>query len=230
MADGWERPLTDDPFAQERARLVAEQLRARGIRDPAVLAAMAGVPREAFVPANLRHRAFDDGALSIGHGQTISQPFIVARMSEALDLSGWHSRHPDAAPKVLDVGTGSGYQAAILAEMGAEVTSIEWDASLSRAAGERLAALGYEVETLIGDGGLGYPSNAPYAGIVLAAAAPAVPPPLADQLERGGSLVAPIGRREHQQLIVVRRRGDGFEQVELEPCVFVPLLGRYGYH
>jgi protein-L-isoaspartate(D-aspartate) O-methyltransferase len=230
MTDGWERPPSDDPFARERARMVAQQLAARGVRDPATLAAMGRVPREAFVPENLRHRAYEDGALSIGLGQTISQPFIVARMTEALDLSGWRARHPGEAPKVLDVGTGSGYQAAVLAEMGAQVTSIEWNAELSQAAGERLAALGYRVETIVGDGGLGYPPNAPYAGIVLAAAAPSVLPPLTEQLAEDGSLVAPIGRREHQQLTVVRRRGDRFEQIELEPCVFVPLLGRYGYH
>jgi protein-L-isoaspartate(D-aspartate) O-methyltransferase len=209
--------------------MVAQQLAARGVRDPATLAAMGRVPREAFVPASLRHRAYEDGALAIGYGQTISQPFIVARMSEALDLDGWRLRHPDQTPSVLDVGTGSGYQAAVLAEMGARVTSIEWNADLSRVAGERLAALGYRVETVVGDGGLGYAANMPYAGIVLAAAAPAVPPPLSDQLAEDGSLVAPIGRREHQELTVVRRRGNRFEQVTLEPCVFVPLLGRYGY-
>jgi protein-L-isoaspartate(D-aspartate) O-methyltransferase len=229
VADGRERLPVDDPFAQARARLVAEQILARGIRDPAVLEAMGRVPREAFVPVDLRHRAYEDGALGIGHGQTISQPFIVARMSEALDLTGWHARHPGESPAVLDVGTGSGYQAAILAAMGAEVTSIEWNASLSRAAAERLAGLGYRVETVVGDGGLGYPARAPYAGIVLAAAAPALPPPLAEQVAGDGSVVAPIGRREHQQLTVYRRRAGRLEQVELEPCVVVPLLGRYGY-
>jgi protein-L-isoaspartate(D-aspartate) O-methyltransferase len=229
MTDGWERPPGDDPFAGARARMVVQQLQGRGIRDPATLASMGRVAREAFVPENLRHRAYEDGALGIGHGQTISQPFIVARMTEALDLAGWRARHPAVAPKVLDVGTGSGYQAAVLAEMGAEVTSIEWNAELSRAAGERLAALGYQVETVVGDGGLGYPPNAPYLGVVLAAAAPSVPLPLREQLAESGNLAAPIGRREYQQLTVVRRRGDHFEQVELEPCVFVPLLGRYGY-
>jgi protein-L-isoaspartate(D-aspartate) O-methyltransferase len=229
MTDGWERPPADDPFAEPRARMVAQQIAARGIRDPATLAAMARVPREAFVPESLRHRAYEDGALRIGHGQTISQPFIVARMTEALDLSGWRDRHPGEKPAVLDVGTGSGYQAAVLAEMGAQVTTIEFNPDLSLAAGERLAALGYQVQTVVGDGGLGYPPNAPYAGIVLGAAAPRVPPPLIEQLAADGSLAAPIGRREHQELTVVRRRGDRFEQVELEPCVFVPLLGRYGY-
>jgi protein-L-isoaspartate(D-aspartate) O-methyltransferase len=230
MADGWDRPPTDDGFAEARARMVAQQIQGRGIRDPATLAAMSRVPREAFLPEDLRRRAYDDGALSIGHGQTISQPFIVARMTEALDLVGWRARHPDDTPRVLDVGTGSGYQAAVLAEMGAQVTSIEWNAELSRAAGEQLAALGYRVETIVGDGGLGYPPNAPYAGIVLAAAAASVPLPLTEQLTGDGTLVAPIGRREHQQLTMVRRRGDRFEQVELEPCVFVPLVGQYGYH
>ncbi len=210
--------------------MVAQQIAARGVRDPATLAAMGRVPREAFVPENFRHRAYEDGALSIGHGQTISQPFIVARMTEALDLSGWRTRHPGEAPRVLDVGTGSGYQAAVLAEMGAQITTIEFNPDLSLAAGERLAALGYRVQAVVGDGGLGYPPNAPYTGIVLAAAAPQVPPPLTDLLAADGCLVAPIGRREHQQLTVIRRRGDRFEQIELEPCVFVPLLGRYGYH
>lgn len=209
--------------------MVGLQLESRGIHDAEALRALGRVPREEFVLRDMRDRAYEDGALTIGHGQTISQPFIVARMTEALDLPGWRTRHPGDVPRVLDVGTGSGYQAAVLAEVGAAVTSIEWDPDLSRLAGERLARMGYRIELVVGDGGNGYAARAPYAGILLAAAAPEAPPPLVAQLADGGNLVLPIGPRHHQQLVVVHRDGARVEQRDLEACVFVPLLGRYGY-
>ncbi len=228
MADGEERP-PNDPFADARGRMVTLQLLARGIRDGDTLAAMRLVPRERFVPRDQCGRAYEDGALSIGRGQTISQPFIVARMTEALGLTEWRAGRPDQPVRVLDVGTGSGYQAAVLAAMGAAVTSIEWDPNLSAAARTSLADLGFDVELVVGDGGEGYPPRAPYAGIVLAAAAPAAPPPLVEQLADGGNLVLPIGPPWHQQLTVIHRMGARIESRDLEPCVFVPLLGHHGY-
>jgi protein-L-isoaspartate(D-aspartate) O-methyltransferase len=228
MADTGEPP-SSDRYAPARARMVALQLEARGIRDRATLDAMGRVPRERFVPPDSAWRAYEDGALPIGGGQTISQPFIVARMTEALDLDRWRAAHPGEPVRVLDVGTGSGYQAAVLAEMGAQVTSIEWDPHLSEAAGRRLAAAGYRVELVTGDGGAGYSPRAPYAGIVLAAAAPAAPPALVDQLADFGALVLPIGPGWHQELTRIRRHGDRVESDDLEPCVFVPLLGQFGY-
>jgi len=209
--------------------MVTLQIASRGVRDPETLRAVATVPRDRFVPRNLQGRAYEDGALSIGRGQTISQPYVVARSTAALELDRWRSANPGLRPRVLDVGTGSGYQAAILAEMGADVISVEFDPQLAAAARERLAALGYAVRVVQGDGGDGYAPGAPYAGIVVAAAAPGVPPPLLGQLEPLGALVIPIGDREHQMLTAVRRDGDRIAEEPLEPVVFVPLLGRYGF-
>lgn len=220
--------LTD--AASSRAAMVRDQLRSRGITDEAVLAAMGQVPRERFLPHGLRDRAYADGAQSIGRGQTISQPFIVARMTQALHLDAWRHSHPGAVPRVLDVGTGSGYQAAVLAAMGAWVTTIEQDPELSARAVATLAALGITVRAVVGDGGEGHPADAPYAGIVVAAAAPAVPPPLVDQLADDGRMVIPIGPRERQELTLFVREGARIVRRELEPCAFVPLLGRYGQH
>ena len=208
--------------------MVAEQLAGRGIRDRAVLAAMDRVPRERFVPSSQRERAYEDGALSIGRGQTISQPFMVARMTEALGLGAWAEAHPGSVAHVLDVGTGSGYQAAVLAAMGVRVTTIERDAELVERAGALFAELGVEVHALAGDGSEGYAPDAPYAGIVVAAAAPDVPGPLLDQLAADGRLVLPVGPLERQELIVVFREAGRVVRRELEPCVFVPLLGRFG--
>jgi protein-L-isoaspartate(D-aspartate) O-methyltransferase len=190
---------------------------------------MSRVPREAFVPATMAERAYEDGALSIGGGQTISQPYIVARMAAALRLPEWMAQHPREAAVVLDVGTGSGYGAAVLSEMGARVVGMERDAELARGATERLADLGYEVAIQVADGSGGWPDDAPYAGIIVAAAAPQMPEPLVAQLADGGRVVAPIGRRTHQDLVVVQRVGDRQFEERLEPCVFVPLLGRYGF-
>ncbi len=208
--------------------MVSEQLASRGIRDGAVLAAMGLVPREAFVPSGRLDRAYDDGAQSIGRGQTISQPYMVARMTESLALTeAWPWSHE--RPTVLDVGTGSGYQAAVLAQMGARVISIERDTGLADEARRRLAALGYEVDVVVGDGSLGFGSCAPYAGIVVAAGAPAVPEALVDQLAEGARLVIPIGSRHTQRLTIVRRSADGFETLVGEACVFVPLVGSQGH-
>ena len=211
--------------------MVADQLESRGVRQPEVLDAMRRVPRELFVPPALVGRAYEDGALGIGGGQTISQPYMVARMTESLDLPAWLHAHPHApAPPVLDVGTGSGYQAAVLAAMGARVTSVERDPSLADEAAARLMHLGYgNVRVVVGDGSEGWEEDAPYAAIVVAAAAPEPPEPLIAQLADGGRLVIPVGTRDHQELRVIRRVGDRIEEQSLEPCVFVPLIGRFGF-
>jgi len=215
-----ERP---DRTSDARARMVEAQLRARDIKDPRVLAAMAAVPREAFVPDRERAAAYQDGPLPIGAGQTISQPYMVARMTELI--------HVAAGERVLDVGTGSGYQAAVLAELGCEVTSIEREPKLAASAAARLAELGYaeRVEVRTGDGTLGAPDGAPWDGIVVAAAAPAIPDTLREQLGDGRRLVIPVGTRREQQLIVVERHGDEWREWSDGPCVFVPLIGEAGW-
>jgi protein-L-isoaspartate(D-aspartate) O-methyltransferase len=208
---------------------IADQLEARGVKDPDVLRAMRTVPRERFVPADQRHLAYQDGALPIGRGQTISQPYIVARMTEVLGLTAWREAHDGETPKVLDVGTGSGYQAAVLAEMGARVVSIELEAELAERARAILAELGYQVDVRVGDGSAGAPEEAPFAGILVAAAAPQIPVPLVDQLLPDGRLVIPIGTRFEQVITLVRRAEEGFTQTPVEPAVFVPLLGEHGF-
>jgi protein-L-isoaspartate(D-aspartate) O-methyltransferase len=201
---------------------LAERLRRRGIGDPRVLAAIGQVPRELFVPAEGRRRAYDDRALPIGHGQTISQPFMVAIICESLELEG-HER-------VLDVGTGSGYQAAVLAELAAEVVTIERLPELAEQARKTLADAGYgQVEVRVGDGTLGVPDRAPYDGIAVAAAAPAVPQALYEQLAPGGRLAVPVGSRFDQRLETVVRGPHGPEIRSSVPCRFVPLLGSEGF-
>ncbi len=231
--DGHGTPKPRDPpdFVQLRAAMVADQLEARGIRQPEVLDAMRRVPRELFVPRPLVARAYEDGALAIGGGQTISQPYMVARMTQALDLPGWARANPEtASPPVLDVGTGSGYHAAVLATMGARVTSIDRDDDLATEARDRLERLGFTgIRVVVGDGSAGWEEGAPYAGVIVAAAAPDPPEPLIAQLADGGRLVIPVGDRDHQELRVIRRVGDRIDQQSLEPCVFVPLVGRYGF-
>jgi protein-L-isoaspartate(D-aspartate) O-methyltransferase len=214
---------------EQRARMVDLQLRRRGIRDEQVLAAMGAVPRERFVTPDIAGRAYDDNAQPIGHGQTISQPYIVARMTEALGLPTLRERHPDQRPRVLDVGTGSGYQAAVLAELGADVISIERDADLAAGALRVLKGLGYDVRVVVGDGSSGFADGAPYAGIVVAAAAPEVPQPLVEQLASDGRLVLPVGPRFEQQIMLVRKLGKDTLVQPLEPAVFVPLVGEHGF-
>ncbi|MGO9179459.1 MAG: protein-L-isoaspartate(D-aspartate) O-methyltransferase [Candidatus Limnocylindrales bacterium] len=223
-----------DPFLSRRLALV-RGLEAAGIHDPDVLAAFAQIRRELFVPPELVARAYDDSALGIGHGQTISQPYIVARMTELLGLRQPPAEAtPDgtlAVPHALDVGTGSGYQAAILAALGIDVVSIERDAALSEAAVERLVRVGLagRVHCVVGDGSEGWSSGAPYDGIVVAAAAPRVPEPLVAQLADLGRLVIPIGPRDLQTLYVVTRLGDRVDERRYDPCVFVPLVGQFGF-
>ena len=208
---------------------IAEQLERRGIKDADVLRAMRTVPREQFVPLEARGMAYMDGALPIGRGQTISQPYIVARMTESLGLPEWRAAHDGERPKVLDVGTGSGYQAAVLAEVGAVVVSIELEAELAERARDVLLTLGYPVDVRVGDGSKGAPDEAPFAGILAAAAAPQVPVPLIEQLLPDGRLVLPIGTRWEQVITLVRRTEDGYTQEPVEPAIFVPLLGEHGF-
>jgi protein-L-isoaspartate(D-aspartate) O-methyltransferase len=212
----------EDVFRGARLRMVEDQLRARDIVDEQVLEAMERVPRELFVPEGERHRAYADAALPIGHGQTISQPYMVARICEALSLSG--------GERALDVGTGSGYQAAVLAELGAEVHTIERIPELAEQARENLAAAGYEqVQVHVGDGSLGLPEEAPFAAIAVAAAAPGLPRRLYDQLEPRGRLVVPVGGRWGQRLEVIVRSPEGPAIVRSVPCRFVPLVGEEGF-
>jgi protein-L-isoaspartate(D-aspartate) O-methyltransferase len=206
----------------ERQAMVLRQLRGRDIEDERVLEAMARVPRELFVPERDRDRAFADAALPIGHGQTISQPYMVARITEALAL-----RPGDV---VLDVGTGSGYQAAVLAELGADVVTIERIPELAAQARESLAAAGYErVDVRVGDGTLGVPQRAPYDAIAVAAAAPGFPETLYDQLRPRGRLVVPVGGQRAQRLEVIVRSPEGPAVVHSVPCRFVPLVGEEGF-
>lgn len=209
--------------------MVRDQLEARGVHDGATIAAMSLVKREAFVPPGREDVAYSDGPLSIGHGQTISQPYMVARMTECLALGtlGWPWTND--APILLDVGTGSGYQAAVLAQCGARVTSIERDPELAERARVRLHEQGYEVEVVVGDGSAGFPPRSPFAGIVVAAGAPEVPEPLLAQLADGGHLVIPIGSGRSQRLTIVQRKGPDLERRTADACVFVPLVGAYGH-
>jgi protein-L-isoaspartate(D-aspartate) O-methyltransferase len=205
-----------------RRSWIDRQLRDRGIRDQRVLAAMERVPRERFVPADVRDLAYDDVALPLDCGQTISQPYIVALIAEALALTG--------DERVLDVGTGSGYQAAVLAELAREVHSIERIPELAERARATLAEAGYErVRVHVGDGTLGLPEFAPYGGVAVAAAAPDVPRPLWEQLREGGRIVVPVGDLHVQELRVIERTAAGPRLLESVPARFVPLLGEEGH-
>jgi protein-L-isoaspartate(D-aspartate) O-methyltransferase len=212
----------ENDLSGERFRMVEDQLRARDIVDERVLAAMERVPRELFVPSRERRRAYADAALPIGHDQTISQPYMVARICEILGLTGREG--------VLDVGTGSGYQAAVLAELAADVHTIERIPELAMEARENLAAAGYEgVEVHIGDGSLGLPEHAPFDAIAVAAAAPSLPQQLYDQLEPRGRLAVPVGGRWGQRLELIVRSPEGPAVVRSVPCRFVPLVGEGGF-
>jgi protein-L-isoaspartate(D-aspartate) O-methyltransferase len=202
--------------------MVESQLVSRKISDPRVIEAMRIIPRHRFVPAGLQHSAYEDRPLDIGHGQTISQPYMVAFMTQLLGLK--------PTDRVLEIGTGSGYQAAILAALSRHVVSIERIEAIGLTAAERLKLLGCEnVEVHIGDGTLGWPETAPYDAIVVTAGGPSVSPVLVEQLAIGGRLVCPIGPREMQRLVRVRRTESGLHQEESIACVFVPLIGDQGW-
>ncbi len=199
--------------------MVEKDLKRRGVSNAAVLDAMARVPRHEFVEPRHRHQAYADSALPIQDGQTISQPYIVALMTESAALK--------PTDRVLEVGTGSGYQAAVLAEVAAEVYSIEIVANLARQAGERLKRLGYDnVTTLHGDGYQGWPEKAPFDAILITAAAPKIPEPLVEQLKIGGRLVMPLGgARLYQELVVLTKKKDGLYRKHITGVVFVPMTG-----
>ena len=209
--------------AAEREAMVEEQLRRRGIRDERVLEAMSQVPRHEFVPPELVHQAYKDHPLPIGGGQTISQPYMVAAMAEALELQG--------TERVLEIGTGSGYEAAVLARLAVHVYTIECDPALARTAKERLDSmrLGDVVDVIEGDGSLGYAPAAPYDGILVAAAAPEIPACLFEQLAEGGRLVIPVGQLDCQELCQVRKSGGKPVSRQLGYCRFVPLRGAHGW-
>lgn len=215
---GWSKD-----FYELRLQMVADQIEARGIRDPSVLRAMRTIRREEFVPDAYRKKAYEDRPLSIGHGQTISQPYIVAVMSEKLEVG------PES--KVLEIGTGSGYQTAILSLLANEVITIETVPELAEEAQVRLRRLGYgdNVKFIVSDGSLGYDSESPFDRILVAAAAPRVPTPLMEQLVSGGMLVVPVGARDSQSLVKVTRTEGGFGQETVCSCIFVPLLGVGGF-
>ncbi|RMG44820.1 MAG: protein-L-isoaspartate(D-aspartate) O-methyltransferase [Acidobacteria bacterium] len=198
------------------------RLRRQGLRDPRVLAALAAVPRERFVPEALASRAYEDARLPIGEGQTISHPWTVGRLAELLQVS--------AGDKVLEVGTGSGYQAAVLAAMGLRVFSLERRPALARSAAARLRELGFLGVTVKNfDGTYGWAAEAPFDGIVVTAGGPEVPPALLRQLRDGARLVMPIARDGRQRLLVVTRQGKRFVEEDHGPASFVPLIGRFGY-
>lgn len=213
-----------DPFprADERSRMVELQIRSRGIANLRVLAAMQEIPRHAFIPPPYDVSAYADAPLPIGNGQTISQPYIVALMTELLD--------PQPGDHILEIGSGSGYQAAILSVLSRKVTSIERIPAVADLARRNLAALGMmNVSIIIGDGTMGYPENAPYDGIIITAATPEIPPPLIDQLSDGGILVAPTGGRDIQELMTLKHSGDGILRSSHGGVRFVPLIGEFGW-
>ncbi len=216
------RGPSEEEFSVQRAEMIEKQLRRRGVHDSAVLSAMAAVRREEFVPEEFRPRAYEDAPLPIGEGQTISQPYIVAVMTSALHLTGNEC--------VLEIGTGCGYQAAILSQLAKIVFSIESRSELAASAAARLDRLRYtNVHVHCGDGTLGLPELAPFDAILVAAAAPAVPEPLRSQLAEGGRLILPVGDAENQELLYLERHGNSFETRTLEACRFVPLVGYHGW-
>jgi protein-L-isoaspartate(D-aspartate) O-methyltransferase len=209
-------------FAERRAAMVEHQLRERGILDERVLSVMGAVPREEFVPERRREQAYVDAALPIGSEQTISQPWIVAAILQALELKGDES--------VLEIGTGSGYSTCLLARLAGHVVSVERHAGLARHAAEHLRACrAQNVELMVGDGSRGVPDRAPFEAIAVHAAAPAPPPALLEQLADGGRMVVPVAAGSEEMLTVLRRRGSELESASLGPCRFVPLIGAEGF-
>ena len=209
-------------YKKLRERMVRDQFIARGITDQRVLAAFYKVEREKFVPSGVRNNAYEDFPLSIGEGQTISQPYMVALMTQSLELKG--------NEKVLEIGTGSGYQTAILAELARKVYSVERMRTLAERARKLLEKLGYSnVKILLGDGTLGWEESSPYDRILVTAGAREIPQPLTDQLEEGGVMVIPVGNSYSQDLRVVRKRKNRIKTARVEKCVFVPLIGKYGW-
>ena len=206
----------------QRQLMVERQLKERGIFHEGVLAAMGKVPRENFVTPELRNHAYEDRPLAIGLSQTISQPYIVATMLQAAELQ--------ADDRVLELGTGSGYQTALIAEIAHSVVSIERYPQLADSAGERLGHLGYNnVEIVVADGTLGFPPRMPYDAIVVSAAAPQIPQPLLEQMAIGGRMVLPVGSRDLQDLVLVKRDEEGIHRIRLDGCAFVPLIGQQGF-
>lgn len=202
--------------------MVETQIRSRGVKDQRLLDAMSKIPRHRFVPDSLREYAYEDGPLSIGEGQTISQPYMVALMTECLA--------PGPEDKILEVGTGSGYQTAVLSELAGEVHSIERIPLLSERAARVLSECGYRnVRLYVGDGSLGLPAHAPFDGILVTAGAPEAPPALLEQLAPGGRLVIPIGGAYHQTLVRIMKSQTGFLREPVTGCVFVPLVGAQGW-
>lgn len=219
-----DQPVGSPPPAQWTGarRRLAEELRAKGIADEAVLGAVAATPRHLFVPTGVRHRAYEDSALLIGSGQTISQPYVHARSLELLKLTG--------KERVLEIGTGSGYQTALLASLAAQVYSVELVPALSHKAGEVLESVGVRgVQLRVGDGTAGWPEHAPYDAIVVGAGGPDVPQPLVDQLAEGGRLITPVGGRDSQRLVLVTKTGGRVVKRDLDPVRFVPLIGEHGW-
>lgn len=209
-------------YVQARERMVQEQLVIRGIKDPRVLWAMGKIPRHLFVEDELWEQAYDDRPLPIGASQTISQPYMVALTVEALELKG--------TERVLEIGTGSGYEAAVLAELCAEVFSVEVLEDLAVKARAALAAVGYgNVSVRVGDGTLGWEEQAPYDAVVISAAAPCIPRPLVEQLKTPGYLVLPMGEKELQTLVRIRKDAQGIREEYLGECRFVKLRGKYGW-
>jgi protein-L-isoaspartate(D-aspartate) O-methyltransferase len=218
-----DKPMTaDQEFESQRESMVQEQIARRGIRDTRLLEAMRTIPRHRFLPEGKRRWAYSDGAQRIGLGQTISQPYIVALMTDALKLKGDEN--------ILEVGTGSGYQAAVLSKLALEIHSIERHPKLAEDAGDILDELGFNnVHIHVGDGTLGLPEHAPYQGIMVTAAAPRVPKPLLSQLDEGGRLVLPVGHRYTQVLQVWQRQGTKYNHETITAVAFVPLIGTEGW-
>ncbi|MCK9581470.1 MAG: protein-L-isoaspartate(D-aspartate) O-methyltransferase [Methanoregula sp.] len=214
--------MTEYPRVDERFRMVERQIAARGIHNPRILSVLRQVPRHVFIPQPYDQSAYDDNPLPIGNGQTISQPYIVALMTDLLD--------PQPEDRILEIGAGSGYQAAILASLAARVITIERIPAVADLARSNLEMLGIGNATVIvGDGTLGHPADSPYNGIIITAATPEIPKPLLDQLDDGGQLVAPVGDREIQELVRIEKTGGRFVEKRYGSVRFVPLIGAYGW-